>query len=55
VVLVHGDTHEHRVNRPWGDVPNFIRIETYARGSDKWVQVRVDPGNPDVFTISTQS
>jgi hypothetical protein len=44
VVLVHGDTHIHRidkggkinsdgsVNPNWPDIPNFTRVETYAGG-----------------------
>jgi hypothetical protein len=54
VVLVHGDTHTHTLDRPWKDVPNFTRLETYAEGdADRWVLITVDPGSAEVFSFST--
>ncbi len=54
VVLVHGDTHVHRLDRPWRDVPNFTRLETWAlEDTDKWVRVTVDLASPEVFTFTT--
>jgi hypothetical protein len=54
VVLVNGDTHTHRVDKPWNDVPNFTRVETFANGgARKWVKVTVNPGSPGVFSFSS--
>ena len=55
VVLVHGDTHTYSLNRPWEDVANFTRLETYADlQADYWVRVTVDPRSANVFSFSTE-
>jgi hypothetical protein len=55
VVLVHGDTHRHRVDHPWGDVENFTRLETHGdTSSSVWVRGSVDPNSPDVFSFKTE-
>jgi hypothetical protein len=52
VVLVHGDTHQFRIDHPWGDVPQFTRVETFANDdSHRWVRATVDPADPDVFSF----
>lgn len=49
VVLVHGDTHVHRLDHPWSDVPKFTRLETYATTqSNRWVKATVDPASSSV-------
>ena len=54
VVLVNGDTHIHRVDKPWSDVPNFTRVETFAEsGSRKWVKATVNPSSATVFSFSS--
>ncbi|MDQ1518729.1 MAG: hypothetical protein QOE80_4559 [Actinomycetota bacterium] len=54
VVLVNGDTHIHRVDKPWKDVPNFTRVETFANGgSRKWVKATVNPASPGVFSFTS--
>ena len=54
VVLVHGDTHTHRVDKPWTDVPNFTRVETFAEsGSRKWVKATVNPASAGVFSFTS--
>ena len=54
VVLVHGDTHIHRINKPWKDAPNFTRVETFAEsGSRKWVKATVTPGSAGVFSFTS--
>jgi hypothetical protein len=54
VVLVHGDTHTHRIDKPWNDVPNFTRVETFASGgSRKWVKATVTPGSGAVFSFTS--
>jgi len=47
VLLVHGDTHRHRVDRPLRDsahgapLANFTRVEVFGSPSMNWVRVRV--------------
>lgn len=55
VVLVHGDTHQHRIDRPLIDpasgetVRNFTRVETIGSPFFGWVRGQVDPTDPQVF------
>jgi hypothetical protein len=48
VVLIHGDTHRYRVDRPLLDpgtrrpISNFLRIEVFGSPSVNWVRVRVE-------------
>jgi hypothetical protein len=62
VVLVHGDSHYFRIDNPFRpkrekgmpSVPaleNFLRLETFGSPNHHWVQVTVDPNDPNVFTI----
>jgi len=54
VVLVNGDTHIHRVDKPWKDAPNFTRVETYGdSGTNHWVKATVNPSSPAVFSFSS--
>ena len=54
VVVVHGDTHHYRIDRPWNDVPNLTRVETYGDSdARKWVKATVNPASAAVFTFST--
>jgi hypothetical protein len=54
VVLVNGDTHTHRVDKPWNDVPNFTRVETFANGGARsWVKATVNPSTAGVFSFSS--
>jgi hypothetical protein len=55
VVLVHGDTHVYRLGKEWREAPKLIELQTYAQANvDHWVEVTVDPANPDVFTFGRQ-
>lgn len=55
VVLVHGDTHHHEVDRPWSDADNFTRVEVFGTSdSGEWVRATVDPADPDVFSFTTE-
>jgi hypothetical protein len=54
VLLVHGDTHALRLDRPyWSedvpDHPNLMRLETFGSPEVGWVQVHVDPTSRGVF------
>ena len=55
VVLVHGDSHYFRIDKPLVSrrsgrrVENFTRVETFGHPDVHWIRVRVEPRNPDVF------
>ena len=56
VVLVHGDTHYFRIDKPLGPargrvVENFTRVETFGTPNVHWVQVSVDYDDPNVFVF----
>jgi hypothetical protein len=62
VVLVHGDSHFFRVDKPLSPRPargvavtpaleNFTRVETFGTPYHHWVHVTVDPNDPNVFTF----
>ena len=59
VLLVHGDTHEFRIDKPLDDAQgnrllNFTRLETFGETDPHWVKVIVDPRDPEVFTFSPE-
>ncbi len=60
VAYVHGDSHYHRIDRPFLDsagrrLENFTRIETFGDNAGngnndvQWLKVVVDPGSREVF------
>lgn len=55
VVLVHGDTHYFKIDKPLIDathmIPNFTRVETFGSPNIHWLKVDVDASTPDVFTF----
>lgn len=58
VVLVHGDTHFFRVDKPFmrrrGSDPvieNLTRVEAFGDPFHHWLQIDVEPKNPSVFTF----
>jgi predicted phosphodiesterase len=57
VVLVHGDTHTFRVDKPMTSsvtgerVENFTRVETFGSPEVNWVRATVDASNPEVFAF----
>lgn len=57
VVLVHGDTHTFRIDKPLSDpgtgapLPNFTCIETFGSPNVYWVRASVDARNPEVFSF----
>jgi hypothetical protein len=59
VVLVHGDNHFFRVDKPLMQqtmkkevmVKNFTRVENFGSPSNHWIKVTVTPKNPNVFTF----
>lgn len=58
VVLVHGDTHWHRIDQPMLDatgkelVSNFTRVETFGSPFFGWIKATVDATDPQVFRFS---
>ena len=55
VVLVHGDTHYYKVDKPLIDathlLPNFTRVQTFGSPNVHWLRVTADAATPTVFTF----
>ena len=61
VVLVHGDSHFFRTDKPLPvnvagasvrpSIENFTRLETFGSPNHHWVEVSIDPNDPNVFVI----
>ena len=61
VVLVHGDSHFFRTDKPLPlrvpgtpvrpSIENFTRRETFGSPNHHWVEVTVDPNDPNVFSV----
>lgn len=57
VVLVNGDSHYFRIDKPLvateskRRIENFTRVETFGDPDVHWVQVTVDDTEPNVFTF----
>lgn len=53
VVMVHGDTHFFKIDKPLINqanlVPNFTRLETFGSPNINWVKVTVNPASRNVF------
>jgi hypothetical protein len=66
VVLLHGDTHYFRVDKPLfrtgeaspGDrgrqIENFTRVESFGFPEAHWIRVLVDPSDPSVFSFKEE-
>ena len=54
VLLVHGDRHRFRLDRPRPDSPSLLRVETFATRVDRWLRVSVDPADPALFRVSVE-
>ena len=54
-VLVHGDTHFFKVDKPLYSpaklLPNLTRLQTFGSPSLHWVKVGVEPGSAHLFNI----
>ena len=59
VLLVHGDTHRHRIDQPLRDpetqlpLANFTRLETFGYPFLGWVKVIVDSDHPRLFRFES--
>jgi hypothetical protein len=57
MLLVHGDTHRHRVDQPLVDprtgagVANLTRVEVFGTPQLGWVRIAVDPASPALFEV----
>ena len=62
VVLVHGDSHFFRIDMPFGPprapgaspppaLENFTRVETFGSPNHHWLEVTIEPDDPNVFTF----
>lgn len=55
VLLVHGDTHFFKVDKPLRSPSNMLtnvtRVQTFGSPSNHWVHVTVDTDRSEVFTI----
>jgi len=55
VLLVHGDTHFYKIDKPLIDqahlIKNFTRLETFGSPNLHWVKVSVDTNSPNVFSF----
>jgi hypothetical protein len=55
VVLVHGDTHRFRIDKPLRDsntgqpIDNLTRVQTFGSPDVRWIKGTVDPRDPNVF------
>lgn len=60
VVLVHGDTHHHRIDHPLLDgtgkepLANFTRVETFGSPYFGWIKATVDTTDPRVFRFEAR-
>jgi hypothetical protein len=58
VVLVHGDTHYFKVDKPLPNashmLANFTRVQTFGSPNVHWVKVIVNAASRDVFTFQPQ-
>ena len=55
VVLVHGDTHFFKIDKPLINatnmLPNLTRVQTFGSPNIHWIRVTVDASSRDVFTF----
>jgi hypothetical protein len=56
VVLVNGDTHVLRIDKPLTDkvgnvLMNVTRVQTFGSAQNHWISATVDPRDPEVFTF----
>jgi len=50
VLLLQGDTHEYKVDRPLPGAPNLTRIVVEGETADEWLRLRVDPRGDELFS-----
>lgn len=61
VLLVHGDTHYQRIDKPMRHpqtrqrIENFTRLETFGFPFMGWIKVFIDDGTPSLFRFETRA
>lgn len=50
VLLLQGDTHEYKVDRPLPGAPNLTRIVVEGETAQEWLRLRIDPRGDRLFT-----
>ncbi|MDJ0677584.1 MAG: hypothetical protein QNJ36_19745 [Calothrix sp. MO_167.B42] len=51
VILAHGDFHEYLVDKPFANLPNFTRVQTFGSSQVHWIKVNVEPKSGHVFSF----
>jgi hypothetical protein len=55
VVIVHGDTHFFKIDKPLATatslIPNLTRVQTFGSPNVHWIKVSVDTSSRDVFSF----
>jgi hypothetical protein len=60
IVLVHGDTHYFRMDKPLfspgstSTITHFTRVETFGTPNMHWVRATIDPADPQVFQFKPE-
>ncbi|MEM9567685.1 MAG: metallophosphoesterase [Cyanobacteria bacterium P01_E01_bin.34] len=53
IVLVHGDTHRFKIDKPLRqgreEIANFTRVETFGSPNVHWLRAEIDPSSENVF------
>lgn len=60
VLLLHGDTHHHRIDHPLRDsdgklLKHLTRVESYGYPFMGWVRIMIDSDSPDVFRFESHT
>lgn len=54
VLLLQGDTHLYKVDRPLAGASNLTRIVVEGETAQEWLRLRVDPGSDQLFNWERQ-
>ena len=55
VLLLQGDTHVYKTDRPLPGAPNLVRIVVQGETASEWLRLTVDPRSRDVFAWSREA
>jgi len=54
VLLLQGDTHAYRTDRPLPEAPNLTRVVVEGETADEWLRLRIDASSDAVFSWSRE-
>jgi hypothetical protein len=54
VLLLQGDTHDYKTDRPLPGAPNLTRVVVEGETASEWLRLTVDPRSRDVFSWSRE-